>query len=110
MPIIEITGRQFSVSNEEIAAATTLKLSLVDLINESSSLSEAAWLAAAFKNHGIKKQDFESAAACRGIEKQLKDQLEADRSSVEATAATQLDSIVERAAEQAFHKLVAKLS
>lgn len=110
MPIIEIAGRQLSCSNEEIAAATTIKLSLVDLINESSSLSEAAWLAAAFKNHGIKKQDFASAAACRGIEKQLKDKLEADRSSVEAAASVQFDSLVERAADQAFHKLVAKLS
>lgn len=110
MPLIEITGRQLSFSNEEIAAATQTKLSLIELINESSSLSEAAWLAAAFKNHGIKKQDFESAAACRGIEKRLKDLLEAERGDAEAVASAQLDSLVEQAAERAFHKLVAKLS
>lgn len=100
MPIVEIVGRQLSFSNEEIAVATTVKLSLVELINESSSLSEAAWLAAAFKNHGIRTQDFQSAAVYRDIEKQLKDKLETTGSSV----------LTEQAAARAFHKLVAKLS
>lgn len=98
-------------NNVKIPAGNLLAISftLADLFPEQSSVREQIALAQLFKSAAIRKQDWNAAAACRDVEKQLKDAA-ADAEELFNQRFRQATDAIVAAATEAINQKVATMS